>query len=811
MAIWSNTPVGFAMQNKIGPGIEVKPIDIRAFLDDTRGARSGLGKASSAAEDKEKPLKTDGLVGADNMIQQMNYEIESAMNNDASNFDKYLNAPESQKEDILKTIQDQQRQLATAKMQLPVLIASSKDQKKLLDADQAIVNKNQTGRQIIVSEELSNAQIGIDFMNNVDSIDAFNDSGRFKLDTYEEGFNRAKEKSYVMKDPSTGNYAVSPYKRINVNQLGTNDFLAEIRTKIEDAGVIQEITFDGQFPTPEKMQEILNTGTYTKHTFGSNEKNQYDVVTNAYEVLSPAARAHVMANVLKGMISYTDGTMVERKDADGKEILYKEGDKDLFDADGKQIHKVGDKRMILKQFYMPGTEATAEVLKARNEIAVGKKVDGKRVDLSPEEIKKIQDRGLMYANGIINTAKNYAYSIASGQEIGLTTLTQSYSEEINKGQGTDGSGKGGATELNTMLASATPMTQNYLMENASGTGTQNVKDANVTQFDFRPEFQQIVAQKMFGDSDVNKLVKEPQSLDALNMIIIDGVPTMVKPLLAQDSKYESRKGENYGIIGFGPKGYQMPMFENTPLTAGGSYTFRPIVGDGQRIQSENYIEMRVILPGNTKLGTRSKGDVNTVEQKTLKDMYDNRGEYSTLNISVYDDKTFGEDTYAITVLTPMSNPQSESSNSNKATKQQSVAYHEVKDISQGEATNKPQYRKDNLENLRLRSEASGTAQKHVAYIHNKQIDYDTPEEGYEKFKKEGIIDLKRSTISGRIDTKSLLDAYRQLNDIIMPDDHTVNGVPGKTGDEKREEIKKELLKEVERNKTATKDLLYIKG
>ena len=221
--------------------------------------------------------------------------------------------------------------------------------------------------------------------------------------------------------------------------------------------------------------------------------------------------------------------------------------------------------------------------------------------------------------------------------------------------------------------------------------------------------------------------------------------------------------------------------------------------------------MRVILPGNTKLGTRSKGDVNTVEQKTLKDMYDNRGEYSTLNISVYDDKTFGEDTYAITVLTPMSNPQSESSNSNKATKQQSVAYHEVKDISQGEATNKPQYRKDNLENLRLRSEASGTAQKHVAYIHNKQIDYDTPEEGYEKFKKEGIIDLKRSTISGRIDTKSLLDAYRQLNDIIMPDDHTVNGVPGKTGDEKREEIKKELLKEVERNKTATKDLLYIKG
>lgn len=422
MSIWSNSaPVGFAMQNKIGPGIEVKPIDIRPFLDEygLSDGRSSGTRGSRKKDADDKPPKLDGMYGTDVSWQRLNAKLDQLEAGQIS--EKYMKlfnkASESERPQLELAYQEEMRKAADMRLQLIPLENASKSNRALWDADMKQVGTKMIHNNLVISDAFANSRSGNEIYNNIRTIPLFSaKDGLMVIPTFSEYYKNEMDNSGITTDERSGNMIATTFTSANLNQGNTDDTYQDIRKKLAEAKTFDEINYNGQQLTPENLASIMHGDPSLKEKLTTNRDNIMSITRNALEILDPSSKANIYSNVLNGHISVPTGKVEQATGLDGLPAVYEE---DIKEGD-KVIHKKGDPIMTVQRSGVPGIIAVNEILRAQNELTRERKPG--EAELTAADKAALIAKGKRYADAIYDAAQIYAYSMATGQEIGLTSM-----------------------------------------------------------------------------------------------------------------------------------------------------------------------------------------------------------------------------------------------------------------------------------------------------------------------------------------------------------------------------------------------------
>lgn len=618
MGIWNTgaSPIGYAYQSAQGSGINIKPIDPRAFqVDNGSTQRSGRSSGSDTQE------KYKAQMGTRTQIENYDLYIENQKSSLQRTFtDKILS--ESNKDNALKLQQDyvsEMNKLSQQQMNLSVLKQNAEfsyEQQKKVDD---IIYTKKINKDIVLEENLANISSGEGIVNmfrqrnSPVAYDVKND----KLMTYEE------RQDYVNRNSGLDrNMQITDYKAPILKISNSDEANAEVKAIVKGADGNYTSSFDYKGPIAMDARGNL-ARSYSfdglqggfSSDFSDNQGALNEAVENIWNTISEDTKNYAYSTVLGTGIIYETGNNIPVLDKNKKQTYNKKG-KPIFE---KELD------------VMSGEDAVKRIS------VLTEKADKLKND-DPEKEKLLNEANRI-GKGIMNTAKGYIRDMAIGDTSGLRKVVSKSTKTINEPTG-DGSSANGSKEANEFMATmegAIPLANAlWLKKNGLERWTELTEKNGqpITKFfNIDQSIAKYTTDKLFGITPIELKGKEVTMDDFTNDFFIMNGEYANKNILGTENL------KNIKFKKIGGQGYILPKFYN-PTNGDNISTEIYQTRNGQTVTTP-YVEMIFSAPGNLELGVFENG------RKVMKSISEiaRKG-----NNSAYDIKKNGDD-YDITILT----------------------------------------------------------------------------------------------------------------------------------------------------------------
>lgn len=606
MGIWNTgaSPIGYAYQSAQGSGINIKPIDPRAFqVDNGSTQRSGRSSGSDTEE------KYKAQMGTRTQIEDSDLYLESQKSSLQRTFtDKILS--ESNKDNALKLQQDyvsEMNKLSQQKMNLSVLKLNAEfsyDQQKKVD--DIILNK-EINQDIVLEENLADITTGEGIVGlfrqrkRPIAYDVKND----KLMTYEE------RQDYVNRNSGLDrNMQITDYKAPILNISNSKEANAEVKSIVTGA--------DGNYTFGSSLDTPLGGNS---RDYSDNQGSLNEVVDNIWNAVSEDTKNYAYSAVL------------------GTGIVYETGNKKAIKNKGKVAYEA-------ELDVMSGEDAVKKI-----SVLVEKAEKLKKDD--PEK-EKLMNEANRIGKGIINTAKGYIRDIAIGDTAGLRKVVDKTSQTIKEAK--DGNGVGTtkeATEFMALMETAISTDQNlyYNVKGEDKFGKLVNKNGSSTAkgFNLNEDAKLYQMKGLFGVSNLKELKNLDMSLnDMPGAFMFNGIYVDRDIISAEDQSEIKLKG-------VGSNGYILPQFYNPTQGDKISTEIKQTKG-GQVIQAP-YIELEY---------TTKNGSIELPVYEKNKVVYKSISEIHNKAIPTGYDIKINNGVYEFTVLKEGTNPYSGTKNTTQA-------------------------------------------------------------------------------------------------------------------------------------------------
>lgn len=603
MGIWNTgaSPIGYAYQSAQGSGINIKPIDPRAFqVDNGSTQRSGRSSGSNTEE------KYKAQMGTRTQIEDYDLYLESQKSLLQRTFtDKILS--ESNKDNALKLQQDyvsEMNKISQQQMNLSVLKQNAEfsyDQQKKVD--DIILNK-EINQDIVLEENLANITSGEDIVSlfrqrkSPIAYDVKND----KLMTYEE------RQDYVNRNSGLDrNMQITDYKAPILNISNSKEANAEVKSIVTGA--------DGNYTTGYSLDTPLGGNS---SDYSDNQGSLNEVVDNIWNAVSEDTKNYAYSTVLGIGIIYETGKKVPMVDSKGKKV---------FDKKGKLLYEneLADP--------ISGEDAVKRI-----SILVEKAEKLKKDD--PEK-EKLMDEANRIGKGIINTAKGYIRDMAIGDTAGLRRVVNRTSQTIKEPEE--------ATEFMALMQTAITTDQN-LYYNVKGKDRygkllNNNGSPTTKGFNLNEDAKLYQMRGLFGVSNFKELKSLDMTLnDMPGAFMFNGIYVDRDIISAKDQS-------DIKLKGIGKDGYILPQFYN-PTQGDKISTEVKQTRGGQVIQAP-YIELEY---------TTTNGSIELPVYEKNKIVYKSISEIAKSAIPTGYDIKVNKGVYEFTVLKEGTNPYSGTKN-----------------------------------------------------------------------------------------------------------------------------------------------------
>ena len=545
MSIWKAVarPVGFAYQNNKGPGINITPIDPRAF-----GVNSGNGRSSGTQRTgrNESDEKYDAQSGTRKSIT----EFESAINMQKSLIEQEAidNITNAKTQEEVNKFQDDYKtklgQIYQEEMNLGVV----KQNAKFSHDNQAAIDKKIYEKEInteigIESNDLAKVNSGTEFLYLFRKGTPFSYDSEKGLLTYEERQRLVNERSSIYRDKN-GTIRSSEYMAPSLKIKNSAEATAEVRGIIKDA---QTEKSEQAYDDPELMMRI-------DRSYESNENNLNRAVNGLWESTSEDTRNYAFSSVMSDGIYYDTGEITTEK------------------KDGKTI-----KKKVFKALSGDSAIARIETLMAEAE---------KLPKEDPERAKKLKQAQAI-SDGIVNTAKDYLLAMGQGNVAGLKKVISSYKTTVDKeaikAQREKDEQEKALTAIDTIYTKVqdSGTTQLYLTNPNTGQ-PYIVKNVPSKTYLMSADETNAISDKLFQTKE-----GKTQSIPMSNVgtVVINGIPVSAGALFNDEAK----------VVGITSELRTLPKYNTTP-EPGGYILYKPIKQiSPTEIDSEMYVTGRAVV------------------------------------------------------------------------------------------------------------------------------------------------------------------------------------------------------------------------
>lgn len=624
MAIWTNTmsmPVGqtgFAIQNQLGTGIKIQPIDPRAFAGGSStggGSRAGSGTSS---KDSDKDYKAPSGIKHDiSMAERMLYNAGLALES------KYLKmmTEEGVSDTRLKELQNEYLS-ERANLQLQKMNMATLKNQAVLQGDalnKGIEQSKNIEGEIAFNVPVGSAMRGEDLMNlsidkngqlmNLTSISGDKNKKDFRLLTIRDYWNEYDKNSGLTSD------GVTELKYPELNMDNPISFQTNLNNALGQAGKEDLFKSIGEAMSSNKdmfsnsyLNSLLDTDYQTMLKVGTNENNLVDIVNNMWEKLGDSSRSYAISHVLKTGVTIKTDEMVRN------DLRWEDGtlltDEELIEK-GEPLTRNAYRKIT-------GKDAMALYQKNYYDYVAMMSSDDPDKDAKAEAIKK---EVLRYADGVMNSAKEYVVARATGNVIGRTQ-----SDVVMAPEGMPGIGQqNSATYMEALLNNVTPnprtsaLTYDPLRFNKEFAFT-DLKSGGyvVIPSEIRPNIL-----KDFNWEFNNPNVAKPKVTE-VDMIMINGVPMSTDQYLDED-------GIPLEIVNMGNRINIFPDYEAEVVDA---QKYPGMYGRTTGF-TKGYIEVTMKVDDDTPIPVQDGDGVAIKKFKDIKNTKKNDGTemYPSLNIN----------------------------------------------------------------------------------------------------------------------------------------------------------------------------------
>ena len=548
MSIWKAAarPVGFAYQNKKGPGINITPIDPRAFGVNSGNERSSGTQKSGRNESDEK---YDAQSGTRKSI----FEYESALNMQKSLIEQEAidNITNAKTQEEVNKFQDDYKtnlnQIYQEEMNLGVVKQNAKfSHDNQADIDKKIYDKEINTEIGIESNDLAKVNSGTDLLYLFRKGTPFSYDSEKGLLTYEERQRLVNERSGIYRDKN-GTIRSSEYMAPSLKIKNSTEAATEVRGIIKDA---QTEKSESAYDDPDLMMRI-------DRSYESNENNLNRAVNGLWESTSEDTRNYALSSAMSNGIYYDTGEVTTEK-KNGKTIKKK-----VFNA-------------------INGDSAVARIETLMAEAEKLPKEDPERV----EKLKQAQ----AISDGIVNTAKDYLLAMGKGNVAGLKKVIDSYKTTDDKEARTAQKDKEEQEKTLTAIDSIyvkvqdSGTTQLYLTNPNTGQ-PYIVKNVPSKTYLMSPDEANAISDKLFQNKAGDK---QAIPMSNVGTVVINGIPISAGALFNDDAKVVSITNELRTL----------PKYNTTP-EPNGYILYKPVKQiSPTEIDSEMYVTGRAVVKGN---------------------------------------------------------------------------------------------------------------------------------------------------------------------------------------------------------------------
>lgn len=603
MGIWNTgaSPIGYAYQSAQGSGINIKPIDPRAFQVDNGSTQRSVRSNGSGTDEKYK-----AQIGTRTEIENYDLYLEGQKSSLLRTFtDKILS--EKNKDNALKLQQDyiaEMNRLSQQQMNLSVVKQNAEfsyDQQKRVD--EIILNK-EINHDIVLEENLANITSGegiVNLFRQRKSPIAY-DVKRDKLMTYDERQNFVNENSGL-----DSNMRVSDYKAPILNISNSREADKEVRDIVK--GADGSVTIGTSIDTPKGG---------TSRDYSDNLGSLNEAVDNIWNSISEDTKNYAFSTVL------------------GIGIVYETGNKKAVKHKGKLSYEP-------ELDVMSGEDAVKKI-----SVLIEKSEKLKKDDPEKEKLLKEANR---IGKGILNTAKGYIRDMAIGDKAGLRKIVDKTSTTIKEPTNGDGSGlTKEATEFMALMQTATTTEQNLYYnvkgEDKFGKLVNNNGTSTAKGFKLNEDAKLYQIKGLFGASNLKELRSMDMTLnDMPGTFLFNGI-YVDKDIIQPDMQSKIK------LKGIGADGYILPQYYN-PTNGDKISTEIKQTKGGQVIQAP-YVELEYTTDdGSIELPVYEK---NKIVYKSISEIYNKQVPTG------YDIKKVDNGKYEFTVLKEGTNPYSGTKN-----------------------------------------------------------------------------------------------------------------------------------------------------
>lgn len=545
MSIWKAAarPVGFAYQNNKGPGINITPIDPRAF-----GVNSGNGRSSGTQRSgrNESDEKYDAQSGTRKSIT----EFESVINMQKSLIEQEAidNITNAKTQEEVNKFQDDYKaklgQIYQEEMNLGVVKQNAKFSHDNQTAiDKKIYDKGINTEIGIESNDLAKVNNGTDLLYLFRKGTPFSYDSEKGLLTYEERQRLVNERSGIYRDKN-GSIKSSEYMAPSLKIKNSSEADTEVRGIIKDA---QTEKSERAYDDPNLMMRI-------DRSYESNINNLNRAVNSLWQSTSEDTRNYALSSAMSNGIYYDTGEItIEKKD--GKTIKKK-----VFNA-------------------LSGDSAIARIETLMAEAEKLPKEDAERA----KKLKQAQ----AISDGIVNTAKDYLLAMGKGDVAGLQKVIDSYKttddKEARKAQREKEEQEKALTAIDTIYTKVqdSGTTQLYLTNPNTGQ-PYIVKNVPSKTYLMSPDETNAISDKLFQIKDGDK---QPIPMSSVGTVVINGIPVSAGALFNDNAKVVSITSELRTL----------PKYNTTP-EPNGYILYKPVKQiSPTELDSEMYVTGRTFV------------------------------------------------------------------------------------------------------------------------------------------------------------------------------------------------------------------------
>lgn len=586
MSIWNNSagPIGYAYNSSRGSGINIKPIDPRAFLVDTGSTTRSSGGSS------DSDVKYNAQMGTRSQLEYVDAMLESQKTVLQNTYrDKiYAEKDEQKVLQLQKEYVNEVNNLTQQKMRINVLKQSAEfsdlQQKKV---DNIILDRK-LNKDIALEESLANVSTGEGIVNmfRLRRAPVSYDVRRRRLMTYEDRQDYVNRASGVYTDEN-GVIQISDYKAPVLKINNSEDADKEVRSIV--AGADGNYTRNTSFMGP--------TGG-SSSDYSDNQGSLNEVVGKIWNAISEDTKNYAFSAVLGIGIIYETGNTVP---------VLKNG-KQEYDKKGKPLYE--------KELDTISGEEAIERISIL--IAEADKLDKD----DPEKLKKINEANRI-GNGILNTAKGYVRDMAAGDATGLRRVVRNYSSTVKEPENnSDLLSSKEANEFIALLESSLP-SANALWINKTGAAkwtrlVDNQGKPITKYFNVDESVAKYTTNKLFGLTPIELKKIDVTMSDMQDFFIANGE-------YIHKDKFGAENQKQMRFKKLGGQGYLLPKFynpQNGDLTSTEIYQTR----NEQPVMTP-YVEMVFEVPGSFQLeviegGKKVMKRVSEIERKKVSTGYD---------------------------------------------------------------------------------------------------------------------------------------------------------------------------------------------